>query len=122
MNQDKIKAAAAALRQARATRVAIPRISEQFGIQGADEAYAVARCNSVQDIAEGRRVVGKKIGVTSKAVQDMLGGQVDSFFATASPLVNQVRQGQLRLLAITGDFIATILAGHFAGENGRFSF
>jgi tripartite-type tricarboxylate transporter receptor subunit TctC len=37
------------------------------------------------------------------AIIDMLGGQVDSFFATASPLVGQVRQGQLRLLAITGD-------------------
>jgi len=37
------------------------------------------------------------------AITDMLGGQVDSFFATASPLVAQVRQGQLRLLAITGD-------------------
>lgn len=36
------------------------------------------------------------------AITDMLGGQVDSFFATASPLVGQVRQGQLRLLAITG--------------------
>ena len=37
------------------------------------------------------------------AITDMMGGQVDSFFATASPLVNQVRQGQLRLLAITGN-------------------
>jgi tripartite-type tricarboxylate transporter receptor subunit TctC len=37
------------------------------------------------------------------AITDMLGGQVDSFFATASPLVGQVRQGQLRLLAITGE-------------------
>jgi len=37
------------------------------------------------------------------AITDMIGGQVDMFFATASPLVGQVRQGQLRLLAITGD-------------------
>ena len=37
------------------------------------------------------------------AITDMIGGQVDSFFATASPLVGQVRQGQLRLLAITGE-------------------
>lgn len=36
------------------------------------------------------------------AITDMIGGQVDSFFATASPLVGQVRQGQLRLLAVTG--------------------
>ena len=37
------------------------------------------------------------------AITDMMGGQVDSFFATASPLIGQVRQGQLRLLAVTGD-------------------
>ncbi len=36
------------------------------------------------------------------AITDMIGGQVDSFFATASPLIGQVRQGQLRLLAVTG--------------------
>jgi tripartite-type tricarboxylate transporter receptor subunit TctC len=37
------------------------------------------------------------------AITDMMGGQVDCFFATASPLVGQVRQGQLRLLAMTGE-------------------
>ena len=38
------------------------------------------------------------------AIIDLQGGQIDSFFATASPLVGQVRQGQLRLLAITGEY------------------
>lgn len=60
----------------------------------------------------GMEMVVKEAGVemlhvayrgSGPAITDMLGGQVDSFFATASPLVNQVRQGQLRLLAITGD-------------------
>ncbi|MCJ0764000.1 Bug family tripartite tricarboxylate transporter substrate binding protein [Variovorax terrae] len=37
------------------------------------------------------------------AITDMLGGQVDMFFATASPLIGQVRQGQLKVLALTGD-------------------
>ncbi len=37
------------------------------------------------------------------AITDMLGGQVDMFFATASPIMGQVKQGALRLLAITGD-------------------
>lgn len=37
------------------------------------------------------------------AITDMLGGQVDCFFTSAPPLIGQVRQGQLRLLAITGD-------------------
>lgn len=60
----------------------------------------------------GMEMVVKEAGVemlhvayrgSGPAITDMLGGQVDSFFATASPLVNQVRQGQLRLLAITGE-------------------
>jgi len=37
------------------------------------------------------------------AITDMLGGQVDMFFATASPLMPQVRQGGLRLLAVSGE-------------------
>ncbi|MFJ1255393.1 Bug family tripartite tricarboxylate transporter substrate binding protein [Cupriavidus sp. CuC1] len=36
------------------------------------------------------------------AITDLIGGQVDMFFATASPLMGQVRQGQLRVLALTG--------------------
>jgi len=60
----------------------------------------------------GMEMVKKEAGVemlhvpyrgSGPAITDMLGGQIDSFFATASPLVGQVRQGQLRLLAITGD-------------------
>lgn len=37
------------------------------------------------------------------AITDLLGGQVDMFFATAPPVLGQSRQGALRLLAITGD-------------------
>ncbi|ARP81962.1 twin-arginine translocation pathway signal [Bordetella genomosp. 8] len=37
------------------------------------------------------------------AITDLLGGQVDMFFATASPLMPQVRQGALRLLAVSGE-------------------
>lgn len=71
--QEKIIRAADALRQARATRVAIPRISETFDINGAEEAYAVARYNTEADLKAGRKVVGKKIGLTSVAVQQQLG-------------------------------------------------
>jgi len=37
------------------------------------------------------------------AITDLLGGQVDLFFATASPIMGQVEQGALRLLALTGE-------------------
>ena len=56
MNQENIQQAAAALRQARANRVAIPRVSETFGIEGAAAAYAVSRCNTELDLAAGRRI------------------------------------------------------------------
>lgn len=65
--------AALALREARAQRRTIARISETFGIQGADEAYQVSLLNIEADLAKGRRISGKKIGLTSKAVQQQLG-------------------------------------------------
>lgn len=37
------------------------------------------------------------------AITDLIAGQVDLFFATAPPIMGQVRQGALRLLALTGD-------------------
>jgi len=36
------------------------------------------------------------------AITDLIGGQIDMFFATASPLMPQVRQGGLKLLAVSG--------------------
>jgi len=37
------------------------------------------------------------------AITDLIGGQIDSFFATAPPVMGQVTGGKLRLLAISGD-------------------
>ncbi len=37
------------------------------------------------------------------AVTDLIGGQTETYFATAPPLVGQVRNGALRLLAVTGE-------------------
>jgi len=37
------------------------------------------------------------------AITDLIGGQVDMLFVTASPLMSQVRQGNLRLLAVSGE-------------------
>jgi tripartite-type tricarboxylate transporter receptor subunit TctC len=43
------------------------------------------------------------------AITDMLGGQVDMFFATAPPLISQVRQDQIRVLALTSDKRSAVL-------------
>ncbi|WP_322012777.1 2-keto-4-pentenoate hydratase [Paraburkholderia sp. J12] len=73
MTSEQIERAAGALREARRTRTTIPRISETYGIDGIDAAYAVAELNTRRDLASGRRMIGKKIGLTSKAVQQQLG-------------------------------------------------
>lgn len=66
--------AALAIRQARAQRRTIARVSETHGIAGLAQAYQVAEINTAARLAEpGRRVVGLKVGLTSKAVQQQLG-------------------------------------------------
>jgi 2-keto-4-pentenoate hydratase len=66
-------AAAAALRQARRDRQTIGRISESHGIAGLSAAYAVAAINTRARLEEGRRIIGMKVGLTSRAVQQQLG-------------------------------------------------
>ena len=73
MEDDNIQSAAHALAQARVNRIAIPRISETFGIEGLERAYAVATVNTQARVASGARVIGKKVGLTSRAVQQQLG-------------------------------------------------
>ena len=73
MNDSDINAAALALRRARADRRPIPPISASHGIAGLEAAYAVAELNTRDRIAQGARIVGLKVGLTSKAVQQQLG-------------------------------------------------
>lgn len=68
-----IESAAIALRQSRSTQVTIGQISECYGIKTLDDAYAVAALNTQARIAAGARVIGKKVGLTSKSVQQQLG-------------------------------------------------
>jgi len=72
-DSDRIAAAALALRESRASRRTVPQVSTTFGISGVGEAYAVAELNTEARIRAGGRVVGKKIGLTSAAVQKQLG-------------------------------------------------
>lgn len=65
--------AAQALREAREQRVTVGRVSETFGIQGLEAAYAVAEENTRAALAAGRRMAGMKVGLTSRAVQQQLG-------------------------------------------------
>lgn len=78
MSTSRIELAAAALREARSTRCAIAPISHADVINEVDVAYTVAAVNVDYAVAAGRRISGRKIGLTSFAVQKQLGvGQPD---------------------------------------------
>lgn len=68
-----IQEASQALWQARSTRQTIARISETYDITSLQDAYAVSELNIARAVAQGARISGKKIGLTSKAVQQQLG-------------------------------------------------
>ncbi|MET0267208.1 MAG: fumarylacetoacetate hydrolase family protein [Duganella sp.] len=73
MTTSHLQAAADALWQARAEKLTVARVSETFGIASAADAYAVSALNIARAVQQGARVSGKKIGLTSLAVQQQLG-------------------------------------------------
>lgn len=72
-DQDAIDAAVRRLAEAQASRVPCPAVRDLIGTDDLPAAYAVQQGLVQARIAGGARVVGRKIGATSKAVQDQLG-------------------------------------------------
>jgi 2-keto-4-pentenoate hydratase len=75
-----IDQAAEMLREAQSNRTPCPPIREFLGTSaGEAEAYAIQEANTRRAIRDGRRLVGRKIGLTSTSVQRQLGvSQPDS--------------------------------------------
>ncbi|TCB10994.1 2-keto-4-pentenoate hydratase, partial [Acinetobacter sp. ANC 4641] len=74
-NSGVVELVAQALRTAEFSRTAIAAIRSELGGESADVdiAYAVQEVNTQHALSEGRRLVGRKIGLTSKVVQTQLG-------------------------------------------------
>jgi 2-keto-4-pentenoate hydratase len=70
---DDHRAAALALREAHARHAPIAPLRERHPAWTMDDAYLVQQLNVDHALAAGARIVGRKIGLTSRAVQTQLG-------------------------------------------------
>lgn len=61
------------LRDAYATRSPIKPLRDQIGVEDLEFAYSIQRINTQFRIDQGARIIGKKIGLTSKVIQQHLG-------------------------------------------------
>lgn len=68
-----IKTIAESLRRAYSLKAAIPPIRAQIGVDDFTTAYAIQKVNTDLRVKNGARILGAKIGLTSKAVQKQLG-------------------------------------------------
>lgn len=68
-----VEAAAALLKGAAASGEPIAALRDRLAVSDGATAYAIQEANTRAWLAEGRRLVGRKIGLTSLAVQQQLG-------------------------------------------------
>lgn len=83
MNEDQIAACGDELYEALRARSVVSPLTSRWPDVSLDEAYRISRAMLARRAADGERVVGKKIGVTGYAIQEMLGvSQPDYGFLT----------------------------------------
>jgi len=112
--------AAGMLHAARRDRAPIAPISISHGIATLEQAYAVAEINTRAQLAAGRRIVGKKVGLTSKAVQQQMGVDQPDFgilFDDMEFLSGQDIPGQRLIQPKVEAEIAFVMDRDLAGDN-----
>lgn len=72
MTPDQITAAGSSLYQAEQSRIQRGLLSAEFPSATMDDAYAVQRAFVDRKLSEGRKIIGWKIGLTSRAMQQQL--------------------------------------------------
>ena len=69
---DAVRDAAKLLREAEEARLACAPVRDLIGATDLDAAYAVQTLNVELAVAAGRRIAGRKVGLTAKVVQAIL--------------------------------------------------
>ncbi len=79
MNTAVLQRLATSLRDAVRERQPIPPVRDALAAMGVAGAYAVQDINTQHALESGRRLTGRKIGLTSKSVQQQLGVDAPDF-------------------------------------------
>ena len=83
MDQQQIKALGDELYNSLVNRITVKPLTERFPDIKVEDSYEISKVMTENRVAAGEKVIGKKIGLTSKVVQNMLGvGQPDFGFLT----------------------------------------
>ncbi len=110
---------AAMLREAETTRTAVAKVTDSHADLTVEGAYAIQRYNTAARQRAGAKLVGRKIGITSKAVMEWLKVDEPDFGALLDDMAitdgGEVKRSELLQPRIEAE-IAFVLGRDLAGE------
>lgn len=109
---DTVEALAARLDIAWRTHTPIPPISESNGITDVATAYAIQTQWTTMRLERGEKIVGRKIGLTSKAIQTQLGVNEPDYGNLWDSSFYEAKNGRVTIPA--GDFLQPRIEGEIA--------
>lgn len=99
------------------TQTPIPPISESDGITDVNSAYAIQQEWTNMRLGRGEQIVGRKIGLTSKAIQQQLGVGEPDYGTLWQSSFYPAENGQVTIAA--GDFLQPRIEGEIAFLIGK---
>jgi 2-keto-4-pentenoate hydratase len=114
---DSIESIATRLDTAWRTRTPIPPITESDGITDVPTAYAIQTSWTNMRLGRGEKIVGRKIGLTSKAIQTQLGVNEPDFGNLWQSSFYEARNGNVHISA--RDFLQPRIEGEIAFLFGK---
>jgi len=112
-----IESIAARLDGAWKTHVPIPPITESDGITDVNTAYAIQTHWANMRLERGEKIVGRKIGLTSKAIQQQLGVSEPDYGTLWQSSFYPAKNGKVNIPA--GDFLQPRIEGEVAFLIGK---